>query len=162
MPGRRINYRNSKGGSIQLNWIVAKKEANWNINIKNIPNHHCGHRCGYTGWHANIAGSGNLFYLFMFSFLIILQLVTDQEMVEYKYKWTTILKIFLEVKRQKQSTSGKVGNDPIIIKFVGKVVQDKDLNHHFFSFCWGLECMVNVVTSNIRMHHKLKIRNRTK
>jgi len=68
------------------NWIVTKKEANLNINIKNIPNHHCGHRCGYTGWRANIAGSDNLFYLFMFSFLIILQLVTDQEMVEYKYK----------------------------------------------------------------------------
>jgi hypothetical protein len=73
MPGHRINYINSKR---QYYW---KKEAKLNVNSKNIPNHHCGHRCSYTGWCANIAGSDNLFYLFMFNFVIILQLVPDNK-----------------------------------------------------------------------------------
>lgn len=51
-----------------------------NINSNNIPNNHCGHRRGYTGWGANIAGSDDLFYLFMFNFVVTLQLSTDQGM----------------------------------------------------------------------------------
>jgi hypothetical protein len=35
---------------------------------------------GYTGWNAKIAGSDNLFYLFVFIFVIILQLLKEQKM----------------------------------------------------------------------------------
>lgn len=81
MPGHRMNHTNSKSSTIEVDKSESAKPK-LSINSKNIPNNHCGHRRGYTGWGANIAGSDDLFYLFMFNFVVILQLLTDQEMVQ--------------------------------------------------------------------------------
>jgi hypothetical protein len=79
MPGHRMNHTNSKSSTIEVDKSESAKPK-LSINSKNIPNNHCGHRRGYTGWGANIAGSDDLFYLFMFNFVVTLQLSTDQGM----------------------------------------------------------------------------------